>query len=431
MKAVDLNSTKPCIFASEEYAMDVLGLSDDISWSNFGGLQWELLGCLFAAWLAVYLCVFAGVRSSGKVVYFTATFPYVVLVVLFGWGVSLPGALEGVQALFWFDASKLGEVATWYEAAVQVFYSLSLGLGGIIALSSHNSKSFQSNCQRHAVIITAVDTATSLFAGSAVFAILGSMAHSVGVDIDQVTEKGPKLAFVIIPEALAKTKIPQLWSALFFVMIITLAIDSMIPMIWVVTTTILDHFNWHGRHKRSVALGTCALGFLCGLSMVARGGFYMVDLFDKSAASFNLLMFAFLEVSFTAWQYGTANLVKNLGEMGIKLSGPVRWYWTLCWQAFTPLTLGAVMMCELAEVVNSGVLFDLSDNDYPAVQVLGLLIFLSSAAMLPLFAFRPIRKKYREVGNWNLAVDLVHKPLPEWRRRALLKEDVMERENDT
>ena len=239
----------------------------------------------------------------------------------------------------------------------------------------------------------------------------------------QVTEKDYKLVFVILAEELAKMPIPQLWSALYFAMIISLAINSMIPVILVVTTTILDHFSWHGRHKRSVALGTCVLGFLGGLSMVARGGVYMVELFDRSAASLSLLIFAFLEVSFTAWQYGTANLALNLEEMGIELSGPVRWYWTLCWQAFAPLTLFMVIMCELLKVVDSGVLFDLSDNDYPAVQVLGLLIVLSSLVMLPLFAIRPIRKKYREVGDWNLAVDLVHKPLPEWRRKASEREN--------
>ena len=104
---------------------------------------------------------------------------------MFGYGVSLPGAWEGVRAFLGFDAPKLGEVATWYEAAVQVLYSLSLGMGGIITLSSHNAKKFHADCQRHAVIVTAVDTATSLFAGLVVFAFLGSMADRVGVDIDQ------------------------------------------------------------------------------------------------------------------------------------------------------------------------------------------------------------------------------------------------------
>ena len=57
-----------------------------------GELVWPLLGCLSLAWVLVYLCVCKGVASIGKVALFTAIFPYVVLVVLLGRGVTLPGA---------------------------------------------------------------------------------------------------------------------------------------------------------------------------------------------------------------------------------------------------------------------------------------------------------------------------------------------------
>ena len=61
----------------------MLGLKDDTSWENMGGLNWEMVGCLALAWVVVGLCLINGVKSSGKVVYFTALFPYVVLVILF------------------------------------------------------------------------------------------------------------------------------------------------------------------------------------------------------------------------------------------------------------------------------------------------------------------------------------------------------------
>ena len=53
------------------------------SWEDMGGMQWELVGCLALAWTIICLCMIKGVKSSGKVVYFTATFPYLVLIILF------------------------------------------------------------------------------------------------------------------------------------------------------------------------------------------------------------------------------------------------------------------------------------------------------------------------------------------------------------
>ena len=61
---------------SEDYfKRTMLGLEEDTTWDNLGGLKPELVGCLAAAWTIVCLCLIKGVQSSGKVVYFTALFP--------------------------------------------------------------------------------------------------------------------------------------------------------------------------------------------------------------------------------------------------------------------------------------------------------------------------------------------------------------------
>ena len=62
------------------------------TWEDMGSMRWELVGCLALAWLIVYGCMVKGVKSSGKVVYFTALFPYVVLVILFGRGNEIVGS---------------------------------------------------------------------------------------------------------------------------------------------------------------------------------------------------------------------------------------------------------------------------------------------------------------------------------------------------
>ena len=74
---------------------------------DLGGMRWELFGCLIAAWVIVFLCICKGVKSSGKVVYVTATMPYVFLTILLVRGLTLPGSKDGVLFYITPDFNKL------------------------------------------------------------------------------------------------------------------------------------------------------------------------------------------------------------------------------------------------------------------------------------------------------------------------------------
>lgn len=66
-----------CDFFSE----GVLGIGD-ASWSNWGVPQWQNVLALFVAWALCAGAIIRGVKSVGKIVYFTATFPYLILTAL-------------------------------------------------------------------------------------------------------------------------------------------------------------------------------------------------------------------------------------------------------------------------------------------------------------------------------------------------------------
>lgn len=69
-------------------------ISDDIT--EIGGFVRHLLIANIISWLILLLCVIKGVQSAGKAVYITATFPFVIMFVLFVRGITLPGAINGI-----------------------------------------------------------------------------------------------------------------------------------------------------------------------------------------------------------------------------------------------------------------------------------------------------------------------------------------------
>ena len=91
-----------------------------------GEVQMELAFSLLVSWLVVLVCLARGVRTSGKVVYFTATFPYVILLVLLAMSVSLPGAGQGLRYLFVPQWHKLADFQVWWSVTCVLVTLVSL-----------------------------------------------------------------------------------------------------------------------------------------------------------------------------------------------------------------------------------------------------------------------------------------------------------------
>ncbi|XP_010767297.1 sodium- and chloride-dependent betaine transporter-like, partial [Notothenia coriiceps] len=130
----------------EEFWMHrVLRLSND---GSLGKLNWDLAFCLLLAWVMVYFCIFQGIKITGKVVYLTATFPYLMLLILFFRGVTLPGAWEGLVYYLYPDFRRISDPDVWLDAGTQVFFSYAVCQGVLTSLGSYNK--YNNNCYRSA-----------------------------------------------------------------------------------------------------------------------------------------------------------------------------------------------------------------------------------------------------------------------------------------
>ncbi|XP_061197519.1 sodium- and chloride-dependent GABA transporter ine-like [Saccostrea echinata] len=373
-----------------------------------GTIKWELALILLLCWVVVYFCIWKGPKSTGKVVYFTATFPYLVLVTLLVRGVTLPGSLNGIMFFIKPKWELLLDPKVWVNAAAQNFNSIGIAFGGIITMSSYNK--FHNRIIKDVLVIAVVDAITCLLAGFAIFSILGYLAENQGKSVDDVIQQGPGLVFVIYPEAFTTMPVPQLFAAVFFIMLITLGVDSQFASTEVIVTTINDHFHHqvkkYLKRKEVLVAIVCGFSFLCGLPNVTQGGYYFFSLIDHYAAAVSLMYLAFFEVIAITWFYGARRLGRNVREMN---GSPPNVFFIVCWYFISPVFIFGIWLFSMISYRP----FQLDDYQYPIwATVLGWFIAALSVLCVPIGMIHSI---YQAKGNnlWQKLRNSIVSPLEE------------------
>jgi SNF family Na+-dependent transporter len=240
-------------------------------------------------WLMVYFIVFKGVGSSGKVVYVTALLPYVVLIIFFIRAITLPGAGMGAKFFVTPEYSGLLEGEVWQRAMIQIFYSLGVGFGSLIAFASYGKR--DDNFVGNAVQVSTINAGTSVFAGFVVFPILGYLAAEISEvnpcvrpeqigDLSIIGLTGPSLAFIAFPIAISRMPLAYVWAFLFFALLLCLGIDSEFAMIESVMTVLKDSGVAGNMSHPKLAAIVCGVSYFIGLIFITDAGIYWFNLFD-------------------------------------------------------------------------------------------------------------------------------------------------------
>ncbi|KAM9362239.1 sodium- and chloride-dependent neutral and basic amino acid transporter B(0+)-like [Symphorus nematophorus] len=343
--------TVPVQSPSEQY-WDRVVLQRSSGLDETGPVLWHLALCLLLSSLIVAAALIRGIKSSGKVVYFTSTFPYVVILILVIRGVTLEGARDGIEFFIGSKSNltKLTEGQVWRDGASQTLFSLAIGTGGLLTLGSYSN--FHNNMFLDSIIVSFINHGTSVFAGIAIFSILGHMAHVYGKPVGAVVREGFGLAFIVYPDALAKLPISSLWSVLFFFMLFIVGLDSQFTLFEVIITCLSDAFPTIFKSKRAaLTIATSSIIFFLALPCVTRAGIYWVTLIDQFTSSWVLLILALIEVIGFFYIYGGNHLIKDIEMMLGKKSFWFWLWWRMCWFFISPCITVVILVWSLVTFV--------------------------------------------------------------------------------
>ncbi len=339
---------------------------------TIGGIQMTILVALMVAWVLIILSIWKGAKTVSKVVYVTVFLPWLLLIVFVIRGVMLPGSMQGLIYYLQPHFEMLADPGVWISAYSQVFYSLSIGFGIMIAYASFLPR--DSDIINSSMIIALSDGATAFIGGFGVFGALGYYANITGQPVADVLKGGPGLTFVTYPEIINHLPFSQIFGILFFVMLLTLAVDSAFSLVEAVAASMRDKFGW-GHIKSNFLVGGAA--FIIGIIFTTGAGLYWLDIVDKWVETFGITAVVLVESLILGWFYKLNNLREYANIYSEVKIG--KW-WIFLIKYLVPIVISVLIITETISLIRDGY------GDYPLKALLiagwGIALLLPICAIL-------------------------------------------------
>ncbi len=316
-------------------------------------------------WMGIYLLlnvfivskgVASGIEAAGKVL---MPLLFAILILITIKGLTLPGAMAGVEFLFRPDFSKVtGTVVL--SALGQAFFSLSLGMGAMITYGSYLNKS--ENLVQNAGLVTTMDTAVALLAGLAMFPAMFAFGMEPAA--------GPGLVFVVVPTLFAKMGgIGMVFSALFFLALTVAALTSSVSLLEVISAYLIDERKV--ARPKAVAISATVMTVMCIFASLSLGGVGpklfgtgVFDIFDLLTDKIFLAIGGLMLAIFAGWRMDKEEIKKEVTSDGtVKFALFEFWYALI--KYVIPVTIAIVAFTGVKSGFDAGV---------GGIMVLGLVI---------------------------------------------------------
>ncbi|EWT04934.1 transporter [Intrasporangium chromatireducens Q5-1] len=299
---------------------------------------------LLVVWVVVIaimaLGVQKGVGATSVIFIPVLLLAFVALVVQ---ALLLPGATEGLNALFTPNWSALKDTAVWAAAFGQIFFSLSIGFGIMITYSSYVGR--RTDMTGSGLVVGFANSGFELLCGIGVFSALGFMAQASGVQVGDVASGGIGLAFIAFPAIISQAPAGGLIGVLFFASLILAGLTSLVSILEVVISAVRDKFEMS--RVGATAVVALPIAVVSVLLFSTTSALTVLDIMDNFINKFGILLVAVVSMLVIAWALrALPALARHLNRYG---SIPVRGWWVALISVVTPAVLALILVKELRD----------------------------------------------------------------------------------
>ncbi len=266
-----------------------------------------LIIALAITWILIYLTIVSGVRKGiERACKIAVSGFWILAAILIVRAVTLPGATEG---LTWALKPKWDIIIhgveypgdVWVAAVGQIFFTLSLAFGIMIAYASYLPKYGEIN--NNALITSFGNCAFSYFCMWAIWGITGFLMWSFHVTNPaqlKIPLGGAGLAFATIPAGITlmpgPVAVKGFFGVVFFLMLFLAGFSSAISLIEAMFSALMDKF---GISRRIGVPILCVVGFLGGIPFILNPG--LIDPIDSFCCNIGLVIIGLLEAIVITW----------------------------------------------------------------------------------------------------------------------------------
>ncbi len=306
--------------------------------------SWEpiVFFLIFAA-ATVFVVVFGVQKGIERVSKILMPLLAVLAVFLAVYACCQPGALEGVKKLFVPDFSDF-RAETLLAALGQLFYSMSLAMGIMITYGSYMKK--DANIQSSGIQISLCDTLFAIFATLIVIPSIFSVTGGGAAAEQAMSQSGPSLMFVVLPQMFNGMFGGRVIGAIFFVLVLFAALTSSISLVEAIVAVLRENCRMKRWAACLVVFGIMlVLGILSSLgfgplSFIHIGDKTLLDIFDYAANSILMPLVAIGTCILAGYFIDTNTL---MDEIGMRRKG-YRMYYKIMIRYIAPVCMAAILI---------------------------------------------------------------------------------------
>lgn len=279
-----------------------------------------------------------GIEKSTKIM---MPMLFILLIILVIRALTLPGAWEGIKWYLTPDLSKITG-GVWIAALGQVFFSMSVGMSGMVTYASYLGK--HENLPKTSIIVALMDTSVALLAGLIIFPAVFSFGLEPGA--------GPGLVFITLPAVFAQMPLGSIFSFMFFVLLAIACLTSSISILEMPVSYLIET---HKMARTKAALLVGAIAYVMGIAVSFSFGIWsdvtlfgkgIFDLFDYFGSNISLPLGGLAAAILVGWFWGEKEAVAEISNNG-EIKGTIVKAWFPVVKYVVPVTVVLIFLSNL------------------------------------------------------------------------------------